>query len=252
MASNFFSVTTAWEGLDNYYNGLNLDCSDVLFGTDIPGTKNYVPGGINYCSIAQTLKLVDQEEQEVDKVRDYAKLYNSNVELLNKETEPYLPTAFDGQTERSTVYHVLRQHPRCSKFKQIADESGFIPYLYQSQNCSMFIPVNEAIPDVQPWLELPSVMLRNLLKAHTMNYSLDPSSLVNRKLQVLTCLRSFTPIVDGLNPNHILIYENDYTLNDGYYYAPLIKRSSILEQIVTTSGTAYLIDTVLQPNVIIN
>ena len=64
MSGAFFSTMSGWESQSPYYTGLNLDCSDVLFGTDMQGTRMYIPGGINYCSLSTTLGLQDQEEQE--------------------------------------------------------------------------------------------------------------------------------------------------------------------------------------------
>jgi hypothetical protein len=254
MSGAFFSTMSGWESQAPYYAGLNLDCSDVLFGTDMQGTRMYIPGGINYCSLSTTLGLQDQEEQEKNNVLAYSTLYNENLNQLNEQVEPYLPKTFDTAHNRITVVNVLLDHPQCTKFSKMVQKAGMLNYLYQSDYSSLFIPIDSVIPDneFQAYMSLPRYTLRTLIQAHTLNYALDPSTLINRKHQILTTLTGFTPIIDGRNPNHIKIYENDYDMNNGVEYAPLIKRSTILQQIVTSTGTAYLINTVLKPKVLMS
>jgi len=257
MSAPFISTLTAWESQADYYTGLNLDCSDRMFGTDMQGTRMYVPDGINYCSLSTTMNLKDGEEREKTPISKYANLYNNNMIALNKQVEPYLPdfeTYVPNQTTETTVVNVLLHHPRCKKWLHLCNKAGWLQYLYRGPWVSMFIPVDDTMTDevYKNLLELPMYMLRALMQAHTMNYTLDPSLLVQRKTQCMTVLPSYTPIVDGRNPERITIYENDYNLNNGVEYAPLIHRSVILEQIVTSRGTALLLSDVLRPTVIMS
>ena len=228
-----------------------------MFGTDMEGTEYHVPNGINYCSLATTMNLKDTEEREATPLRNYANLYKNNTIALNKEVEPYLPdfeTYLPEQTTRTTIVNVLLHHPRCKKWLQLCNKAGWLQYLYRGPWVSMFIPVDDTMTDevYTSLQQLPMFMLRALMQAHTMNYTLDPTQLLQRKTQCLTTLQSFTPIIDGRNPQRITIYENDYNMNNGIQYAPLIHRSVILEQIVTYEGTAFLISDVLRPSVIMS
>ena len=112
MSAPFISTLTAWESQGDYYTGLNLDCTDKMFGTDMEGTEYHVPNGINYCSLATTMNLKDTEEREATPLRNYANLYKNNTIALNKEVEPYLPdfeTYLPEQTTRTTIVNVLLQ-----------------------------------------------------------------------------------------------------------------------------------------------
>jgi uncharacterized surface protein with fasciclin (FAS1) repeats len=247
MSSNFFDTISAYESIAPYFNSLALDCSDSIWGTDVPGTSVYVPGGMNYCSLVATLNLEDGQEQQKDKLEDYSRLYNGNLNALD-----YAVANHDYSHKKHTnVFDILQSHPHTKKWNQIINKANWEGYIYQNPFVTLFAPIDAAVPHFSNLIQLSDYQLRPLCKAHTLYYPLDPDSLPHRKHQVRTTLQGFSPIVDGRNPARIQIYEMNYQLNNGLEYPELQKKATILAQYQADNGMLYLIDQMLEPRIVI-
>lgn len=231
--SSIHGTDTAYGAIGKNYLSLALDCSETLFGTDV-----------NYCNIVHTMKLKDGQENNPEVIKAYTELRDS----FNYQLAQSIP--IDTKKIPDTIYDCLQLIPECSEVVKWIDSVQYGPQLSMNYPTTFIAPVNDIInSSKKTWLRTKQKgILRALLKAHTLDYILSPTSLEGKMLRISTKCKPFSFIADGTRQitKDCTFFQESVTLLSNEYNR-IRDRFKILKIIVTTNGIIYIIDGIFSP-----
>ena len=271
---------------DNFFS-LSLSDNDFLFGTDTTKVNGIGPikGGINYSNLVKSMNIVDGEEMNPDIVSTYMKNVLNDQKIINDATnniqvESQVPSIYN-LIENFSELNLTKQLIDHGRFKHFLDTEEHITFIAPTSNAiqaglNTWLRVqglskpNDAFSDyrtssdisvnknfVQPYptkytpsnLGLPDYsFIQELLKAHTLNFELDQSSILNKKLELYTMNKGFSVIIDGTAriSNKINFYQKpSYNLNYEYPYPT--DRFDIVKIFKAKNGYLFIIDGLFSP-----
>jgi hypothetical protein len=218
--------------------------NDKLFNTDIEYANLY------------SRNIVDDESKEIEKVLPYQiNKELSNIQISNSIQQNSTPN-------KQTIYDIISQTPELSEIKNVIELSGgFKTYLSENsepQGITFFAPINGYSKEIFNYLnkniemypEYKTSSIQELLKAHTTNFSIDPSRLVGVKNKIFTLANGFVFYTDGTKNDKINIYLHSYI---NYHFDKMKENKIIpmLKYIKTDNGSLYIINGILTPDIVI-
>lgn len=231
--SSIHGTDTAYGAISKNYLALALDCSDTLFGTDI-----------NYCNIVHTLKLKDGQENDPNVIKEYSQ----GRDRFNYELSKGIP--LDTKKTPETIYDCLQLIPECSEVLKWIDSVQYGSHLSMNYPTTFIAPINDIVLASQKtWLRTKQKgILRALLKAHTLDYILSPTSLDGKMLRISTKCKPFSFIADGTRKitKECTFFQESATLLTNEYNR-IRDRFKILKIIVTKNGIIYITDGIFTP-----
>jgi hypothetical protein len=218
--------------------------NDKLFNTDIDYANLY------------SRNIIDDESKQLDKVLPY----KINKELSLRNLDNAIQN-IDQQTKTNTIYDIINMVPEMSEIKEFIDQSGYKEYLSSNEEpagITFFAPINgnsQKMFDylnkrIQNYQEYKKGDIKQLLQAHTTNFSVEPSRFIGIKNKVFTKANSFVFYVDG-QKDGLEIYLHNY---EPYYFNDMKEEKVIkmLKYIKCDNGSLYLISDALIPTIINN
>ena len=231
--SSIHGTDTSYGAIDKNYLALALDCSETLFGTDI-----------NYCNIVHTMKLKDGQENNPEVIKAYTEWRDHfNYEIAKS-------IQVDAKKTPDTIYDCLQRIPECSEIVKWINSVEYGQHLSMNYPTTFIAPINSVILYSQKtWLRTKQKgILRALLKAHTLDYILSPTSLEGKMLRVSTKCKPFSFIADCTHKitKECTFFQESVTLLSNEYNR-IRDRFNILKIIVTKNGIIYIIDGIFSP-----
>jgi hypothetical protein len=245
--TSLFGTDTSYSAMNNDFLALNLDDSDYIWGTG-RGITSGEP--IKYSNFIHGLKKTDGDEDNFNYLQDYQTIRKTGLTYLKDNTKPKDPSI-------RTVYEVVRMFPQCSEFVKLLDQSNWDTYAktYDANSkVTYIVPTNRAILDAQSsWFHMSDPkMIKELLKAHTLNFALPFDSILGKTLEVYPLRESFSFYVDGtgkFSPN-ITFYQKSVGLKN-YEYPTPTQRYPLIKTFETDNGMVYVMDGIFSPSILI-
>ena len=273
---------------DNFFS-LSLTDNDFLFGTDTTKVNGIGPlkGGVNYSNLVKSMNIVDGEEMNPDIVSTYMKNVLNDQKIINDATnnipiESQVPSIYN-LIENFSELNLTKQLIDHGKFKHFLDTEDHITFIAPTSNAiqasldtwlrvqglskpndpfsdyrtSSDISVNDKFVQPYPTKYVPSNLgltnysfIQELLKAHTLNFELDQSSILNKKLELYTMHKGFSIVIDGTARIHnsLNVYQKpSYNLNYDYPYPT--DRFEVVKIFKCKNGYLYIVDGMLSPSI---
>ena len=214
--------------------------NDRLFNTDI-----------EYASV-YSRNIVDEDSKEIQKILPYKINKELALKQINNEIQ-------QNNLDKNTVYDIISSNPQLSEIKKFIDICGYQNILNEDTpaGITFFAPINGNYNKLFNYLNKGVGMYKEykvgditqLLKAHTTNFNIEPSRLIDIKNKVFTKIKNFSFFIEGTHDG-LEIYQHNYVT---YHLNPMKENNKIkvLTYISGSNGSLYLIDSPLIPDIII-
>jgi hypothetical protein len=276
--SSLFGSDQGYQALANNYLTLSLTPNDTLFGTDFASINGEGPleRGVNYASLVHNQKIIDGEENNPYIVSDYIKKINE----IKKQTSNLSSSPL--KAPNPTVYDIIGMFPQLKLIKSLIDAGDFKNELNGDSPVTFLAPTNEVLnnslhkwlkiknfsphsekaftaDDIQPYttkytstdLGMPDwLYLKQMLKSHTLNYKLNSSDIIDKKLELYTSLNNFSVIADGTGRivKELNFYQNPIYMLNNKYPIP-VDRFTVEKIFEGKNGIVYVINGIFSPSI---
>ena len=240
MAS-YFGTDTGFSSITDNYLYLEVEDTDKIYNTDV--------------TIAE-LKQRGYPEQLFEDNRILTDISQNKQSCLKNLKNSIIPTP--NSSFEVTVYDLLSLYPELSECKKLVDSSSYKDELTKDRYTTFFAYTNQNSDVASLWLKRFNTVSpgktttgyqRELLKAHTASFTLDPVMLKGRLNDVFTRSEGNDIRIDG-RYNPMYLYTNSKEFN-GFSYNPPLLKINIIGFLACDNGVMYVIDRPIYPEIII-
>ena len=239
--TSLYGTAQAYNAIADVYLSLAPTDDDRLFGTDV-----------KYSDLARWGIYDGQEEDPVVLNAYFQQRKGSVQSLLSVGSKAAESFKIKLNSNPSTVAGLLASLPDTQLFAGMVEESGWSEYLNgvnENYRVTILAPTNEAIRRALANGSLQSVIpTRDLVKAHTLPFTVEQSQAIHRKLKLYTTLEGFEVYLDGTGEvkKTLNFYKPHDTFNTLTYPKPL-DRIDVKQVYYTNNGALWVIDGVFEP-----
>jgi hypothetical protein len=211
--TSVFGTDTGFYDISNDHLYLNLNDSDKVFNSDL-----------SYCTLKQngltdTNMILNRESENPllnqQYLRDIAK-YEDNCKSSLIRNKSAIPIS----SKKVTIYSLISEMPYLSENKKIIDGSMYYDVLNNTDTpITYFAFDNDATEVAHEWLQQYNTVYhtREFLRANTLPFGLNPSTLVGKKIELTTKSQNNKIYMDGTGKELFVIMRNDILRNYEYY-----------------------------------
>ena len=239
-----------------------------VFGTDssyygIANDHLYLNVTDDYSREAKTCysSLINHQASDED-ITAYTQKYNSKwnpsifkaIQSYESDCNNNLKTSYQPiqkSSMKTTIYSVMKEIPTLSECLKYVEESEYQNVLTQ-QRKTFFAFENSGSEIAYKFCEkynFQKYVIRELLKANTLDYKVNPTQIVKRKVQLQTMSESNYIFADGRGQQLVVYIPNT---NFNYYSIPSQEVTLLVKgYLETDNGWLYIIEAPIIPKIIL-